>query len=144
MATKAVMQSVEKVLGHSAQDAVLIVHRKRWALPVFFAIFLVAYLVVNAIKPGVIGSAIAGGCAGASLAFAQQYRFIARSGNHLLLLSSKRWLARATAVIREIHPNEVVTNKTPGINKTITIDGTRYAVSRLFTSRLETLLGRAL
>jgi hypothetical protein len=144
MAKKAIMQSVEQVLGHPAEDAVLIVHRKRWALPVFFAIFLVAYVVINAIKPGVLGAAVAGGCAGASLALAQQYRFIARSGNKLMLLSSKRWLARADGIIREIHPNEVVTVKTPGINKTIAIENTRYVVSRIFVSRLENLLGRPL
>ena len=144
MANKMIMQSVEQVLGHPAQDAVLIVHRKRWAIPLFFGILVIAYVIVNAIKPGVLGGALAGGCAGASLALSQQYRFIARSGDHLVLLASKRWIARATAIIREIHPNEVQTVHTPGVNKTIMVDNTRYVVSRLFTSRLETLLGRSL
>jgi hypothetical protein len=144
MANQAVMRSVEKVLGHPAQDAVLIVHRKRWALPASFIVFVVLYFALNAVKRSVFSAGLAGGCTGLTLVLAQQYRFLARSGSRLLLLSSNRWFARATSVIREVQPDEVVTVKSPGVNKTITIDNTRYVVSRLFTSRLEKLLGRPL
>ena len=140
MAKRQLLDRASQIIGEQAIDVIFVQNRPKSALAVFAIVAIPAALGLN-----LLWMALAGGVAGLGYTALTDYRFIASTPTRLVLLSAVKWslTARPHEVEGDLQPSDIQLTDKAGINRVVLVKGQQYILSRIFVSRLETMLARS-
>jgi hypothetical protein len=143
VAKRAILDKATELLRDPVDDAVLIVRRKPFYWVATAASVIVVAMCLTLIDlPSLTAAAIGGAIAGGTQVLMVEYYFVARSPTRLALLASRTWIGRPTKLLRDINPSDVV-ELTTGWTTTKFQFGVQIChVSKIYLTRLRTILGR--
>jgi hypothetical protein len=140
VANQQILGKASAVLGEEALDVVMV--QKRPKVAILALIILMAPMVLEL---GLFLIVMAFGVAGVVYSVVTEYRVIASTPTRLVLMKLDKISIRGrpNAVECDIDPSEIRLADTPGLNRVVFVRGQKYVMSRIFVSRLETMLARS-